>query len=72
MAKEICGRCLAAVRDPKTGATRLVFACVDHNFPLNLIDLETLDDRLAQNATSERLTSAWVARCIGAPAEGSG
>ena len=64
MAKEICGRCLAAVRDPKTGATRLVFACVDHNLPLELVDLETLDERLAQNATSERLTGAWIAHCL--------
>jgi NADPH-dependent glutamate synthase beta subunit-like oxidoreductase/NAD(P)H-flavin reductase len=70
MAKEICGRCLAAVRDPETGATRLVFACVDHHFPLDLVDLETLDERGAENATSERVTRAWVAHCIGASAEG--
>lgn len=65
MMKEICARCLQPVRDPSTGKTKIVFACVDHNLPLELADLESLHERLGQNGTSEKLTRQWIAYCRG-------
>ncbi|HUI17616.1 MAG TPA: pyridine nucleotide-disulfide oxidoreductase, partial [Alphaproteobacteria bacterium] len=65
MMKEICGRCLQPVRDPASGKTRLVFACVDANLPLADADVASLDERLAQNGVQEKLTRRWIEHCLG-------
>jgi hypothetical protein len=66
MMKEICARCLQPLRDPASGKTKFVFACSDPNLPLELVDLEALEERLAQNGVHEKLTAQWVARCLAA------
>ena len=65
MMKEICGRCLQRVRDPASGKTRLVFACVDANLPLADADVVSLGERLAQNGVQEKLTRRWIEHCLG-------
>jgi hypothetical protein len=53
------------VRDPVSGKTRLVFACVDANLPLADADVISLGERLAQNGVQEKLTRRWIERCLG-------
>ncbi len=67
MMKEVCGRCLQPVKDAATGATSLVFACVDANLPLARVDTAALAERLAQNGVAEKLTRRWIAHCLAAP-----
>lgn len=66
--KEVCGRCIQSVRDPTNGTWRIVFACADQNLPLDLVDTETLGERLCQNSVQEKLTRQWLEHCLKAPA----
>jgi NADPH-dependent glutamate synthase beta subunit-like oxidoreductase/NAD(P)H-flavin reductase len=64
MMKEVCGRCVQPVRDAATGGVKIVFACVDPNLPLDLVDVGILDERLGQNSTQEKLTRQWIGQCL--------
>jgi NADPH-dependent glutamate synthase beta subunit-like oxidoreductase/NAD(P)H-flavin reductase len=76
MMKEICGSCLQPLTDPATGETVYVFSCFNQDLPLERVDFDSLDARLRQNSTCEKLTRQWIDRCLrqlGArPAAGSG
>ena len=65
MMKEFCDRCFQPVRDPKTGAVRIVFACADQNMPVEFVDFAVLRGRLGQNSVQEKLTRQWIAHCLG-------
>ena len=66
MMKEICAQCLQLHRDPATGEERIVYSCFNQDQPLDLVDFGILRGRLSQNATQEKLTAAWIARCLAA------
>ena len=66
MMKEICAQCLQPQKDPVSGATRYVFSCFNQDQPLDWVDFAMLDQRLRQNSLQERVTAAWIARCVGA------
>lgn len=65
MMKEICAQCLQRHIDPVTGADYVVFTCSNQDQDLDRVDFTNLSDRLAQNAVSEKLTRAWLAKCLG-------
>ena len=61
MLKGVCAQCLQWQIDPKTGKrTKAVFACSWQDQPLEIIDLDNLDERLAQNQMQEILTNLWL------------
>jgi hypothetical protein len=64
MLKEICAQCLQAHVDPVTGARTVVFSCFNQDQPLDRVDFRSLRDRLSQNSVQEKLTAAWVDRCL--------
>jgi NADPH-dependent glutamate synthase beta subunit-like oxidoreductase/NAD(P)H-flavin reductase len=64
MMKEICARCLQPMRDPETGATRLIFACSDPLQPLALADLAMYGARLGQDEVGAKLTRQWLDHCL--------
>ncbi len=64
MMKEICGSCLQPLTDPVSGATVYVFSCFNQDLPLDHVDFETLDARLRQNSTLEKLTRQWIDRSL--------
>lgn len=61
MLKGVCAQCLQWQIDPLTGKrTKAVYACSWHDQPLDIIDINNLDDRLAQNRTQEILSNIWL------------
>jgi len=64
MMKEVCAQCLQAHRDPVTGEETVVFSCFDQDQPLDRVDFRRLRDRLTQNGAQEKLTAAWIDRCL--------
>lgn len=66
MLKEICAQCIQRQIDPDTGAEKIVFSCFNQDQDLALVDWACLRDRLAQNATQEKLTAAWLQYLKGA------
>ena len=61
MLQGVCAQCLQWQIDPASGQrTRAVFSCAGQDQPLQWIDLDNLDARLAQNAMAERLTDIWL------------
>ncbi len=61
MMKEICAQCLQRHVDPETGELKgYVFSCFNQDQPLDLVDFEHLNQRLAQNGTAERLSNLWL------------
>jgi len=64
MMKEICAQCLQAHVDPRTGERTVVFSCFDQDQPLDRVDFRVLRERLSQNAVQEKLTAAWIDRCL--------
>jgi len=61
MLQGVCAQCLQWHIDPATGKrTRAVFSCAGQDQPLQWIDLDNLDARLAQNSMAERLTDIWL------------
>jgi uncharacterized protein YcbX len=64
MMKEICAQCLQTHVDPDTGEKTVVFSCFNQDQPLDHVDWPGLGDRLKQNSTMERLTSAWLGHCM--------
>ncbi|HUL06543.1 MAG TPA: FAD-dependent oxidoreductase [Candidatus Acidoferrum sp.] len=64
MMKEICAQCLQAHVDPQTGERTVVFSCFNQDQPLDQVDFRVLRERLSQNAVQEKLTAAWIDRCL--------
>lgn len=61
MLKGVCAQCLVWQVDPETGKrTKAVFACSWHDQPFELVDIDNLHERLAQNRTQEILTNLWL------------
>jgi len=61
MLKGICAQCLQWQQDPKTKQrTKAVFACSWQDQPLDLVELDNLDERLQQNRLQEHLGHLWL------------
>jgi hypothetical protein len=61
MLQGVCAQCLQWQIDPATGQrTRAVFSCAGQDQPLDWVDLDHLDARLAQNKLQEHITGAWL------------
>ncbi len=59
--KGVCAQCLQWQIDPKTGErTKAVFACSWHNQPIDMVDWDSLDERLGQNRLQEHLSNRWL------------
>ena len=59
--KGVCAQCLQWQIDPATGArTKAVFACSWQNQPIEIVDWDNLDERLAQNRVQEHLSNRWL------------
>jgi len=64
MMKEICAQCLQTHLDPATGKRTVVFSCYNQDQPLDRVDFKNLRERLSQNSVAEKLTVAWIDRCL--------
>jgi NAD(P)H-flavin reductase len=61
MLKGVCAQCLQWQIDPETGKrTKAVFACSWPDQPLEIIDLDNLDERREQNRLQEHISNLWV------------
>jgi len=61
MLKGVCAQCLQWQIDPITGErTKAVYACSWQEQPMELIDINNIDERLQQNGAQEVLTDAWL------------
>ncbi|MHB8347200.1 MAG: FAD-dependent oxidoreductase [Acidiferrobacterales bacterium] len=61
MLKGVCSQCLQWQIDPHTGRrTKAVFACSWQDQPVDIVDLDNLDERLSQNRVQEYLTGLWL------------
>jgi NADPH-dependent glutamate synthase beta subunit-like oxidoreductase/NAD(P)H-flavin reductase len=61
MLQGVCAQCLQWQIDPVTGKRmRAVFSCAGQDQPLDWVDLDNLDARLAQNRLPEHLTNLWL------------
>lgn len=61
MLKGVCAQCLTWQIDPHTGQrVKAVFACSWQDQPLEIVDLDNLDDRLIQNRAQEILSNLWL------------
>ncbi|HSD96443.1 MAG TPA: FAD-dependent oxidoreductase, partial [Sulfuricaulis sp.] len=59
--KGVCSQCLQWQIDPHTGKrTKAVFSCSWQDQPLDIVDLDNLDERLSQNRVQEHLTNQWL------------
>jgi NADPH-dependent glutamate synthase beta subunit-like oxidoreductase/NAD(P)H-flavin reductase len=59
--KGVCSQCLQWQIDPHTGQrTKAVFSCSWQDQPLDIVDLDNLDERLSQNQVQEHLTNQWL------------
>ena len=62
MLKGVCAQCLQWQVDPVTGErTKAVYACSWQHQPMELIDIDNLEERLLQNKMQERLTELFSA-----------
>jgi NADPH-dependent glutamate synthase beta subunit-like oxidoreductase/NAD(P)H-flavin reductase len=64
MMKEICAQCLQPHVDPATGERSVVFSCFNQDQGLDRVDFAALNQRLNQNSLQEKLTAAWLDRCL--------
>jgi len=64
MMKEICAQCLQPHVDPRSGVRSHVFSCFNQDQPLDRVDWTMLNERLRQQALSEKLTALWIDRCL--------
>ncbi|MBA3661195.1 MAG: FAD-dependent oxidoreductase [Gammaproteobacteria bacterium] len=61
MLKGVCAQCLQWQIDPETGQrTKAVFACSWQDQPLEIVDINHIDERQTQNRLLEKLTTLWV------------
>jgi len=65
MLKGVCSQCLQWQIDPATGLrTKAVFACSWQDQPMDIVDLDNLDERQSQNLLAEHLSSLWLNRLL--------
>jgi len=63
MLKGVCAQCLQWQIDPDTGRrTKAVYACSWQHQPLEIIDINHIDERLGQNKMQEILTDLWLSK----------
>jgi len=61
MLKGVCAQCLQWQIDPETGQrTKAVFACSWQDQPLEIIDIDHVDERAAQNRLLDTFNQLWV------------
>jgi NADPH-dependent glutamate synthase beta subunit-like oxidoreductase/NAD(P)H-flavin reductase len=61
MLKGVCAQCLQWQIDPETGQrTKAVFACSWQDQPLEIIDIDHMDERQMQNQLLDQLSKLWV------------
>ncbi len=61
MLKGVCAQCLQWQIDPETGQrTKAVFACSWQDQPLEIIDIDHMDARAAQNHLLDQFNQLWV------------
>lgn len=61
MLKGVCAQCLQWQIDPETGLrTKAVFSCSWQDQPLEIIDIDHIDERQAQNHLLDQLSLLWV------------
>jgi len=61
MLKGVCSQCLQWQIDPHTGRrTKAVFSCSWQDQPVDIVDLDNLDERLSQNKAQEHVTNLWL------------
>ncbi|HLB43079.1 MAG TPA: FAD-dependent oxidoreductase [Gammaproteobacteria bacterium] len=61
MLKGVCAQCLQWQINPETGQrTKAVFACSWQDQPLEIIDIDHIDERQQQNALMDQLSKLWV------------
>lgn len=61
MLKGVCAQCLQWQIDPETGnRTKAVFACSWPEQPLEIIDIDNIDERQSQNRLQEILSGLWL------------
>ena len=61
MLKGVCAQCLQWQIDPETGQrTKAVFACSWQDQPLEIIDIDHIDERQQQNALMDQMSKLWV------------
>lgn len=61
MLKGVCAQCLQWQIDSATGQrTKAVFACSWQDQPLDIVDIDNLDERLSQNRLPEHLSNLWL------------
>lgn len=61
MLKGVCAQCLQWQVDPQTGQrTKAVYACSWQNQPLDIIDLDHMEQRRQQNKLQDRLNLMWL------------
>ncbi len=61
MLKGVCAQCLQWQIDPATGQrTKAVFACSWQDQPLDIVDINNLEERLSQNRLQEHLSHLWL------------
>ena len=66
MLKGVCAQCLQWQIDPETGKrTKAVFACSWPEQPLELIDINNINERQQQNRLLETLNSMWLGQQTG-------
>jgi len=59
--KGVCSQCLQWQIDPATGRrTKAVFSCSWQDQPLDIVDLDNLDERLSQNRVQEHISNQWL------------
>ena len=59
--KGVCSQCLQWQIAPAPGKrTKAVFSCSWQDQPLDIVDLDNLDERLSQNRVQEHLTNQWL------------
>lgn len=61
MLKGVCAQCLQWQIDPATGKrTKAVYACSWQHQPMEIIDIDHMQERLTQNRPQEILTNLWI------------
>lgn len=61
MLKGVCAQCLQWQIDPETGKrTKAVFACSWPEQPLEIIDINNIDERQSQNRLQEIMSRLWL------------
>jgi NADPH-dependent glutamate synthase beta subunit-like oxidoreductase/NADPH-dependent ferric siderophore reductase len=59
--KGVCSQCLQWQVDPANGQrTKAVFGCSWQDQPIDLVDMDNLDERLGQNRLLEHLSALWL------------